>query len=131
MTPLATPERAILTFFYLGTPASVGIARKAAGRTALAWGLGASKAENVELVVSELVTNAVEAAGHGEIQVTLSAGGQGRIAIEVRDQSPNVPTVMRPGLLDEQGRGLMIVEILSVRCGVHWDHGRKVVFAVL
>ena len=42
---------------------------------------------------------------------------QGELAILVRDSHPGVPLAVQPGADDESGRGLLIVEHLSDRCG--------------
>ena len=42
---------------------------------------------------------------------------QGELAILVRDNHPGVPLAVQPGADDEGGRGLLIVEHLSDRCG--------------
>ena len=42
---------------------------------------------------------------------------KGELAILVRDSHPGVPLAVRPGADDESGRGLVIVEHLSDRCG--------------
>lgn len=131
MASVAADERRTLTHYYLATPAAVGIARKAAMRTALVWGYPVEKAEDVCLVVSELITNAVVARRHSEIQMTLAENGAGGILIKIRDQSRELPRTKVVSPLAEDGRGLWIVETLAIHCGVNWEHGRKVVFAVL
>ena len=42
---------------------------------------------------------------------------RGELAILVRDDHPDVPLAAQPGADDESGRGLLIVEHLSDRCG--------------
>lgn len=74
------------------------------------------------VVVSELVTNALRHSGpreHVELQVSRS-GDLVRIALA--DGSAVVPRPREAGPDDESGRGLSIVERLSVRWGVE-DHG--------
>jgi hypothetical protein len=41
------------------------------------------------------------------------------VRIEVHDPSPSAPWKGRPGLLDESGRGLFLVDMLSAEWG--WD----------
>jgi anti-sigma regulatory factor (Ser/Thr protein kinase) len=109
------------------------------------WGL-AGMAENVELVVSELVTNAVQAttgldgrpwyeddlAGLAVLHVRLSSD-RARVLIEVWDRSTGVPTVKHAEADEPGGRGLMLVEALCER----WSWGTaagwrgKVVWAEL
>ena len=79
------------------------------------WGLSAL-AQSAELVVSELVTNAVLAtrgAGAGD-PVCLSLLADDRsVLVVVSDAIPEPPRPRRAGPDDEDGRGLKIVEILS------------------
>jgi anti-sigma regulatory factor (Ser/Thr protein kinase) len=92
-----------------------------------------SMAEDVTLIVSELVTNAVVAStdADGRPKDTDGSGGlpvvqlrlwsdRTRIVIEVWDQSPRAPEVKQPEPDAENGRGLLLVEALSERWG--WDH---------
>lgn len=85
------------------------------------WNLPADAAEDVLLVVSELVTNALV---HARPPATLRlrrvpAGGRRAVRVEVTDRGPAAPSgpsaVPDP---DEHGRGLDIVAALSARCGV-------------
>ncbi|MGE7435450.1 ATP-binding protein [Kitasatospora sp. NPDC001175] len=77
-------------------------------------------AETGELLVSELVTNAVR---HGRVpgrllwvRLELRVG---LLRVEVHDASSDRPTARTPGVEDESGRGLWLVEQLSVRWGWH------------
>ena len=83
----------------------------------------------------ELVANAVQhACGNGAatIGVTLTrAGSPAAVTVVVSDSSSQGP-VRRETLADsEQGRGLQIVEALSVHWGWRCEDGGKAVFAVL
>ncbi|MFJ6212887.1 ATP-binding protein [Streptomyces sp. NPDC092296] len=80
-------------------------------RTALAsWGLP-RLAGDAEIVVSELVTNAVRY-GRGTVSLALALAGE-QLRISVSDGSPELP-VRAAGPDDEAqgGRGLLIVEAL-------------------
>ena len=87
------------------------------------WGLNGA-AETAELLVSELVTNAVQAtAGRDRllpIRLYLSSDKE-RLLIEVWDANPRPPVLTRlgedgiPALGDEGGRGLFLVATLSHR----------------
>ncbi|GHE56359.1 hypothetical protein GCM10014715_06680 [Streptomyces spiralis] len=83
--------------------------------------------DNVLLLVSELVTNAVRFAT-GPITVRLIRAGQGLVC-EVGDTGNGRPRVSRGGLLDDGGRGLNIVHRLTTRWGVRWTDTGKVVWA--
>ena len=77
----------------------------------------------VELLVSELVTNAVQHA-HGQIGVSVCVVGD-RSRVEVSDMSPTVPG---PGTC---GRGLRLVGLLADRWGVdRRSQGKAVWFEV-
>ena len=84
------------------------------------WEWGAAElADAAELLVSELVTNSLEACAGldlAAIRLVLTLD-QGELAILVRDSHPGVPLAVQPGADDESGRGLLIVEQLSDRCG--------------
>jgi anti-sigma regulatory factor (Ser/Thr protein kinase) len=95
-------------------PSSVPAARHLA-RTQLAdWGLDEQR-EVAELLVSELVTNALRHAS-GPIGLTLCAT-DGVLRCEVRDADAARPHVCHPRDSDEGGRGLHMVEALSRRWG--------------
>ncbi len=143
---LPYPERAQgVTFLTLAaTPTAVGHSRQLVRLALNRWGL-AALTEDAELVVSELVTNAVQATGvtdprrHGLI----SAGSatiqvrvlmyQAGIVIEVWDRDPGRAGYGQEAASDEEGgRGLMIVTALCKQ----WDYfgaarGGKVVWAEL
>jgi hypothetical protein len=82
-------------------------ARRRARVLMAAWGLG-EHAGVGELVVSELVTNAV---CHGEapIWMRLSAGGDG-LRVEVHDGGAGRPVRKHPGIEDDGGRGLEVLD---------------------
>jgi anti-sigma regulatory factor (Ser/Thr protein kinase) len=89
-----------------------------------------------ELLVSELVTNAVTAAcglDRSAIRLILTFG-RGELAILVRDGNPGTPQPRNPSEDDVCGRGLLLVETLSDRSGWYQLEGGgpgKVVWAVL
>ncbi|WP_326522454.1 ATP-binding SpoIIE family protein phosphatase [Cellulomonas alba] len=90
-------------------PASIGRARHAVLRTCEAWGLG--NAANAELVVSELVANAV-LHGYGHVSLQLDETGDGlRIEVEDANPAPPVTTDGHPGRVG--GFGMQIVERLA------------------
>lgn len=99
------------------------------------WGLG-RLAEEAELVVSELLTNAVEASAtdYGPIVpvwLRLYTNGEA-LLIEVGDFCRGVPMLSSPASLEDHGRGLLLVDNLSERWGYYFPrYGRKVVWAIL
>jgi anti-sigma regulatory factor (Ser/Thr protein kinase) len=117
-----------------GTPESVPIARRRV-RAALGFhGLG-EFTEDAEVITAELVANAVQHAcedGTKAIGVILThAGAPAAVTVAVSDSSPQVPVRRDTPAGSEQGRGLQIVEALSVHWGWRCGGGGKVVFAVL
>jgi anti-sigma regulatory factor (Ser/Thr protein kinase) len=110
-------------------------ARHHARRVLAGWNLGAL-GEPAELVVSELVTNAIracQAAGaHRQVQLRLASDGA-RVLIEVQDGCPQPPVPAGATADDESRRGLCLVEAMSAA----WDwyphpaSGGKVVWALM
>jgi anti-sigma regulatory factor (Ser/Thr protein kinase) len=101
-------------------PSAVPCARLHARQLLWEWGLRAL-APDTELVVSELVTNAVKAtAGRQQaaVRLRLSADNE-RVLVEVWDADPQppVPRDLTEDGQDEGGRGLFLVAALST----HWD----------
>jgi anti-sigma regulatory factor (Ser/Thr protein kinase) len=105
-------------------PSAVPCARLHARQVLWEWGLS-GVAEIAELLLSELVTNAVQAAratvNDLTVNVRLSANHD-RLLIEVWDSNvqPPVPRVPENGFPEvdaESGRGLFLVETLSARWG--------------
>ncbi len=92
------------------SPSSVPRARRLAGDQLAFWGFGEHR-ETAELLVSELVTNALRH-GSGSIRLSLRAR-DGLLRFEVEDAGMTVPRVRRPGEDDEGGRGLRLVSMLS------------------
>jgi anti-sigma regulatory factor (Ser/Thr protein kinase) len=125
-------------------PTATPCARLHARNVVCEWGLH-NLADTIELVVSELVTNAVKASmdqdqrphytdehGLACIQLRLSTDRQAAL-VEVWDEKFKLPEPNQPDLDDESGRGLMLVEALAERWG--WDlpaTGRgKIVWALV
>ncbi len=73
--------------------------------------------DRVELLASELVTNAVVHAG-SLVTMDVVCEASGAVLVEVADGSPVHPVLRETALLDENGRGLELVDKLSVEWGV-------------
>ncbi|WP_328868702.1 ATP-binding protein [Streptomyces sp. NBC_00287] len=109
-----------LTLSVPATPAAVTAARHQTVDAIAGWKaeLDDEVLHTAELVVSELVTNAVQHTHTGQVSVTVRVAGA-VLRIEVSDSSPVLP---RPGLPDghsERGRGLFLVTALADRHGAH------------
>jgi serine/threonine-protein kinase RsbW len=119
-------------------PTAVPCARLHARCVLREWGLP-DIAGDAELVISELVTNAIRAAagitgpaGTPPVRLRLTARPHG-VRIEVWDASSDMP---QPGPAEPHdgpgGRGLIIVAALAARHGAYaTDGGGKCVFAVI
>jgi anti-sigma regulatory factor (Ser/Thr protein kinase) len=117
----AWPLRSSLEFG--AVPAAVPCARLHARHLVREWGL-AGLAATTELLVSELVTNAVKTMADHDSQAPVRlrlSGDDARILIEVWDADPRSPAPEDPGadglpdLEAEGGRGLFLVAALSAR----------------
>jgi anti-sigma regulatory factor (Ser/Thr protein kinase) len=106
-------------------PGATPCARLHARAVLAEWGLD-DLVEAAELIVSELVTNAVRAStgpdgrprydGAGMPVVVLRmASDRIRLLIEVWDSIPGAPAAGHPGPEDEGGRGLMLVQAMCAR----------------
>jgi anti-sigma regulatory factor (Ser/Thr protein kinase) len=103
------------------------------------WGKE-SLAQAAELVVSELVTNAVLASealrdsrpDTPVVQLWLSAKDE-RILIQVWDASEQMPQRRKPDSEADGGRGLTIVTAFSTSCGAYELEGGagKIVWAIV
>ncbi|MGW5249528.1 ATP-binding protein [Streptomyces sp. NPDC004129] len=100
-------------------------ARRAAARQLRAWGLE-HLVTTVELIVSELVTNALR---YGEGPNRLRLIQHQVLTCEVFDSDTRRPRPRHPRILDENGRGLYLVAQLSRRWGSRSAADGKVVWA--
>jgi hypothetical protein len=103
----------------------------------------ATHLDDVELVVSELVTNAVRSARayarrrgwtweYDDTPVHLGiACGPRWTRIDVRDPDPGVFIPRPGGLEDESGRGLVIIDALTVDWWPTYTHHDKTVHALI
>lgn len=92
-------------------------------------GLGAELVSDVQLVATELITNAYR---HGRPPVLFQLRypfSDGVVRVEVSDSSAGLPEVRRLDLTLPHGRGLLLVEGCSSRWGVTQSLGGKTVWA--
>jgi anti-sigma regulatory factor (Ser/Thr protein kinase) len=94
------------------------------------WGLSEDDAYDALLVVSELVGNAARHSGHVAAQVEVTLDGFG-LLLAVSDGSEVVPEHRVVDLLDESGRGYLIIEGLAVDWGVEDEPDGKRVWVLL
>ncbi|HKH25812.1 MAG TPA: ATP-binding protein [Acidimicrobiia bacterium] len=100
-------------------------ARAFVAETLAAWDIQAEEVEALQLVVSELVTNAVlHAPKSRRIGVELFWDENG-VRVNVSDESSNEPTRRGPDQsLPEEGRGVQLVDAIADRWGTErrgWD----------
>ncbi|WP_432483200.1 ATP-binding protein [Kineococcus esterisolvens] len=83
-----------------------------------------------ELIVSELVTNAVL---HGKppVRLALDCEGAEGVTISVSDGDPGTPEMRRASPGAAHGRGLQLVDVLSDEWGVRTRPGGKTVWSRL
>ncbi|KUN09742.1 protein phosphatase [Streptomyces yokosukanensis] len=109
-------------------PAAVGDLRARATRQIEAWGLGPELAVTTELIVSELVTNALRYAAP---PIRLRLLRDARLTCEVGDASSTAPRLRHARSTDEGGRGLFLVAQLAHRWGSRYTAEGKIIWAEL
>lgn len=138
----AWPLRSYLELAAL--PTAVPCARLHAKNILNEWHM-AALADTAELLVSEILTNAVRAsaglagqhtgmglaAGVPVVRLWLSSDRH-RVLIQVWDSGPHHPAPQHTGLDAEAGRGLLLVDTLSDRWGCYTpdSHHGKIVWAM-
>ncbi|MFF2167358.1 SpoIIE family protein phosphatase [Streptomyces sp. NPDC058175] len=104
-------------------PAVVATARRLADRQLAAWGLD-EISFTTELIVSELVTNAIR---YGSGPIRLRMIHDRSLVCEVSDGSSTAPHLRHARASDEGGRGLAIVAELATRWGTRFgDRGKTI-----
>ena len=98
------------------TPGAARLARATAQVACRSWKIS-SACEVAVLAVSELVGNAVRHGSGGRLTLRLSMTPR-RLRLEVRDSSESTPTLRKPPVDAEGGRGLWLISELSTRWGV-------------
>ncbi|PVC76105.1 SpoIIE family protein phosphatase [Streptomyces sp. CS081A] len=106
-------------------PAAVSGARRFASDVLATWGLD-DLSFTTELVVSELVTNAIR---YGKSPVQLRLILQSTLTCEVSDASSTAPHLRRARIYDEGGRGLLLVAQCAERWGTRHSREGKVIWA--
>ncbi|WP_328868956.1 SpoIIE family protein phosphatase [Streptomyces sp. NBC_00287] len=106
-------------------PAAVADIRARATRQVEAWGLE-ELAMTTELIVSELVTNAIR---YAEPPIRLRLLRDTRLTCEVSDASSTAPRLRHARSMDEGGRGLFLVAQLSQRWGARYTADGKIIWA--
>jgi anti-sigma regulatory factor (Ser/Thr protein kinase) len=116
-------------------PSAVGCARFHVRQVLWEWGL-TQFSERVELLISELLTNAVKASRVLEWTTPVRfwmLSDEASVLLLVWDGNPQPPVRIDTGELNEHGRGLLLVEALSDQWSwyVPPELGGKVVSALV
>jgi anti-sigma regulatory factor (Ser/Thr protein kinase) len=83
------------------------------------WGAAQGVVDNAELVLSELVTNALRVPSDRQVGVRIARSlADGLLRLEVSDAGSGRPQVQAPQADEIGGRGLLLVETLAHRWGV-------------
>ncbi|PYC72738.1 protein kinase [Streptomyces tateyamensis] len=106
-------------------PTVVATARRLVTSQLTAWGLAAHAFE-IELVVSELVTNAIR---YGDGPIVLRLIRDRYLTCEVSDSSSTAPHLRHARSTDEGGRGLYLVMRLTDRWGTRYGPRGKTIWA--
>ncbi|MGW3170012.1 SpoIIE family protein phosphatase [Streptomyces sp. NPDC001153] len=122
------PAAQVATWDIPAVPALVAPIRKQVVEQLDAWGLSEA-AFTAELVVSELVTNAIRYGSH-PIRLRLIHDATTLIC-EVSDTSHTAPHLRRAKVFDEGGRGLLLVAQLTQRWGSRHTPEGKTIWAEL
>ena len=107
-----------VTFDIPRDPRAPGEARRAIER--LAGRIDPDITPDVQLLVSELITNSVKYGGQGAVTLKVETDSPRRLRVEVVDQGVGfVPVARNRPATDVGGWGLHLVQTLSDRWGVH------------
>ncbi|MCS0599998.1 SpoIIE family protein phosphatase [Streptomyces sp. LP11] len=119
------PDEHVAAWHLVADPGEVPRARRLVRERLREWGLPQS-VETAELLVSEVVTNAVQHA-EGD-RIGLRVVRTDALLFEVTDAEPTLPTMVAAGPYDETGRGLRVVSRLAREWGASAAGHRKTVW---
>lgn len=105
-------------------PTTVPRIRKRVRRQLAEWDVPGC-GDTVELLVSEIVTNAMRHAWGAVLTLTIE---NGTCRCEVRDTNPAMPAICHAHEGDEGGRGIYLMEALADRWGARAEPAGKVVW---
>ncbi|WP_445520969.1 ATP-binding protein [Streptomyces sp. NEAU-174] len=100
------------------SPVTLSVVRQLVGTVPVVYGADSEAAGTAQLVVSELISNAVRACGDGSLLVVeVHATSGGGIALAVHDpaghQLPTRCTAVMDSDVTESGRGLLLLDVLA------------------
>jgi PAS domain S-box-containing protein len=121
----ALPADRIVSWDLPAEPAVVAGARARAARQLAVWGLEEAT-DTTELIVSELLTNAIR---HAKSPIEIRLILDGALTCEVSDGSRAGPHLRCADPYDEDGRGLLLVAQLTERWGTRRTRTGKTIWA--
>ncbi|MFE9092685.1 PAS domain-containing protein [Streptomyces sp. NPDC007264] len=124
----ALPEDRVLTVPLPMDPEAAPIARAEVRRRLESWGTDEETAFTTELIVSELVGNAVR---YGAPPLRLRLICDRMLTCEVSDAATSAPRVQHARTVDETGRGLFIIATLATQWGTRYHPQGKTIWAEL
>lgn len=126
--PLDRCDEEAVLFRLSSTPASVPASRRYAREFLAARSVVPSVSETLELVVSELVTNAVQHSGTrqrvrgssrpGYFELGMYVRAK-HVRVEVQDDEDRLPVLLNTHDYAESGRGIGIIQLCARRWGTH------------
>jgi hypothetical protein len=125
------PDRPAYTLACKAVPEAAIAVRLLVREALVEWHM-AELIDDAGLVVGELVSNAIRSGDDIAVEIRpVTAGGAGRLRIEVFDMSPLPPRRQGGDLLDEHGKGLQLVAAFAADGSHRRVDGGKVVWALL
>ncbi|MET9895385.1 SpoIIE family protein phosphatase [Streptomyces sp. NPDC006465] len=121
----AFPPDQVATWPLDSVPAAAATARHHAQDRLRLWGVDEETAFATELIVSELVTNAVR---HGAPPIRLRLIKDSTLTCEVSDAGGAAPRLRHARTVDEGGRGLFICAQLSHNWGIRYSAEGKTIW---
>ncbi|WP_369268868.1 SpoIIE family protein phosphatase [Streptomyces sp. R11] len=107
-------------------PTAVADARRRTRRQLAAWHVDEETAYHIQLIVSELVTNAIR---YGRPPIELRLIHDRTLTCEMRDAGSAAPHLRHAGTVDEGGRGLFIIAQLAQAWGTRFSTRGKTIWA--
>lgn len=125
--PLTSPTSPAFELSLLAVPKAVPELRHALSRHPLG-----SPHPDVQLCVSELLSNVIRHLGEGTPVTVRLTASRDRIRVAVTDPDPRAwPLLRSAGGDDETGRGLALLDAVSLRWGVEQGADHKTVWCEL
>ncbi|MFI5815030.1 SpoIIE family protein phosphatase [Streptomyces sp. NPDC051643] len=120
------PAHSLATWLLDHDPTAAATARGHTRRTLADWNVDEDTAYAAELIVSELITNAIR---YGAPPLQLRLIKHRTLTCEVHDDSATSPQLRHARTVDEGGRGLFIVAQLAQRWGTRYTTEGKTVWS--